>query len=79
MTILPKNFSIKSWKPTQKGRKRETTGATYVWVNDVLNVKKSWHRRGRRYFKIVDVYGKVFSMTEFVVGATKKLERHGKL
>ena len=79
VTILPKNFSIKSWQPTQ--RRKETTGATYVWVNDVLKAKRNWYvyHHGKRYVKIFDVYGKVFSITDFVLGATTFLERRGKL
>ena len=77
VTILPKNFSIKSWQPTQ--RRKETTGATYVWVNDVLKAKRNWLHHGKLYVKIFDVYGRYFSMTGFVLGATTFLERRGKL
>lgn len=78
---IPSGFSTRKgltqYVPTQ--HPTETSGATWVWVDDVLKVNTARPHQGEKAVQITNVYGHAITLTTFVCGAASMLEQAGRL
>lgn len=51
----------------------ETTGATWLWVEDVLHADKNRPHNGEKVVHISDVYGRSHNVSTFVLGVTTEM------
>jgi hypothetical protein len=55
----------------------ETSGATWLWVEDVLDADRNRPHNGEKVVHIYDVYGKSHNVSTFVLGVTKEMRAGG--